>query len=218
MPFGLAERPALGLSLLKPALERRGIACDVAYPNLEFAELLGLSDYRRIANELPEHTLAGEWVFSESLFGLAGAPLEEFGALLLARWNQPVDLLEVLGRARTLAGRFIDGYVASVAWSEYGLVGFTSSCHQNVAALAVAKRVKAGHPETAIVFGGPNWDGSMGVAQLEQFDFVDFACLGEADLSFPALAERLARPERGWAGPLPGVARRAGGRVEVDIG
>ena len=217
MPFGLAERPALGLSLLKPALESRGTCCDIVYPNLAFAVLLGLDGYRRIANELPEHTLAGEWVFSEALFGPGAAPLAEYGPLVLSRWNQRVELLDLLDRARSLAGPFVEEFVASVSWCDYGLVGFASTCHQNVAALAVARQVKALHPAAAIVFGGPNWDGAMGIAQLEQFAFVDFACLGEADLSLPMLAERLAAPKE-TTDPLPGVARRVGDAVVVDAG
>ena len=218
MPFGLVERPALGLSLLKSALERRGVRCDVDYPNLAFAGLLGLASYRRIATGMPENALGGEWVFSEAMFGSAAEGMERFGRLLLGRWNQPAEVLDLLLSAREAARPFVEQYVASVDWPAYDLVGFASCCHQNVAALAVARRVKARHPTIPVVFGGPNWDGRMGIAQHRQFAFVDFACIGEADTSFPALVDRLAHPAASDRGALPGVARRVGRRTVVDAG
>jgi ribosomal peptide maturation radical SAM protein 1 len=213
MPFGLVERPALGLSLLKPELERCGCSCDISYANHRFSAVLGAADYRRVADDLPDEALAGEWVFAEALFGPGAAPLREFGALLLSRWGQRPDLLPVLQRARALAESFVEEVVDSIDWAAYRLVGFTSSCHQNLAALAVARSVKAEHPHVTIAFGGPNWDGEMGLAQLRAFGFVDFACVGEADESLPELARRLI--ENG-EGPLPdGVAGRVDGHVEL---
>ena len=42
MPFAGIDRPALGISLLKAALARVGIECDIEYFNLLFAEIIGL--------------------------------------------------------------------------------------------------------------------------------------------------------------------------------
>ena len=41
MPFADINRPSIGLSLLKDGLNRAGIACDVVYLNLRFAEFIG---------------------------------------------------------------------------------------------------------------------------------------------------------------------------------
>jgi hypothetical protein len=43
MPFASGSRPSLGLSLLKAALTRRGLPCDVLYFHLRFAERLGVA-------------------------------------------------------------------------------------------------------------------------------------------------------------------------------
>ena len=37
MPFGPLDRPALGISLLKPIVAAAGMRCDIAYLNLAFA-------------------------------------------------------------------------------------------------------------------------------------------------------------------------------------
>ena len=69
MPFGALERQALGLSLLKPCLERRGLACDIRYLNFPFAEFTGLEDYCWLNYEAPYTAFAGDWIFTEALYG-----------------------------------------------------------------------------------------------------------------------------------------------------
>src|SRR6266498_1690074 len=69
MPFGALNRPALGLSLLKPALQAAGIDCDIRYLALPFAELLGLEDYQWVGSALPYTAFAGDWTFTPHLYG-----------------------------------------------------------------------------------------------------------------------------------------------------
>src|SRR5438445_9175262 len=69
MPFGAIDRPALGLSLLKPALAARGFVCDVRYLNFVFADYAGGNEYRWAMNDLPYTAFAGDWTFTESLYG-----------------------------------------------------------------------------------------------------------------------------------------------------
>ena len=218
MPFGLAERPALGLSLLKPMLERAGVACDVSYPNLEFTRRVGVDAYRRFANGLRGRVLAGEWVFSECLFGSRATSLSRYAGALVGRHGQPLEIIEDLRRIQSLARPFLLDWFASVDLDLYDVVGFTSACDQNVAALAAAKLMKGIRPETVVVFGGPNWDGEMGIGQLKAFPFVDFACLGEADLSLPSLLSWLERGGDADASLPAGVAQRRGSEVVVGEG
>ena len=46
MPLGALERPSLGLSLLKPRLEKEGFKTDVRYLTFAFAEFIGQEDYQ----------------------------------------------------------------------------------------------------------------------------------------------------------------------------
>jgi hypothetical protein len=52
-PFHQVFIPAIGVSLLKAALARLGIPCDVWYLNIRFAERLGPDLYTSIASEDP---------------------------------------------------------------------------------------------------------------------------------------------------------------------
>ena len=69
MPFGALNRQALGISLLKAALLERGVACDLRYFTFDFAEFIGLEDYQWINFELPYTAFAGDWIFTQALYG-----------------------------------------------------------------------------------------------------------------------------------------------------
>ena len=69
MPMGALERPALGLSLLKARLAESGIECDVRYLTFAFAEFIGQGDYQWMCYELPYTAFAGDWSFTDALYG-----------------------------------------------------------------------------------------------------------------------------------------------------
>jgi hypothetical protein len=68
MPYASLNRPSLALGLLKAVLEREGIATKVLYPNLTFAETIGLRLYHLCSSQLPKDFLVGEWTFAEAAF------------------------------------------------------------------------------------------------------------------------------------------------------
>src|SRR5690242_3707131 len=68
-PFHQLFIPAIGVSLLKAALARVSIPCDVLYLNLKFAERIGAELYTRIAVGGHSTALVGEWLFAGDLFG-----------------------------------------------------------------------------------------------------------------------------------------------------
>jgi ribosomal peptide maturation radical SAM protein 1 len=204
MPFAALDRPALGLSVLKPAVQAAGHECDVAYLNLDFAAFIGAADYRRVAEDMPFAVLAGEWAFAESVWGPAGAGAGDYVGRILSPWRVAAPHLESLERAHSLAGPFLEEKLATVDWGAYDLVGFSSFGAQNVASLALAKRVKERHPELPLVIGGHNWTGSMGVALHAHVPFIDYAFLGEADESFPRLLTLLEEGQTDFS--IPGVS------------
>ena len=97
-----------------------------------------------------------------------------------------------------------------VPWREYAVVGFTSTFEQNVASLAMARQVKHLSPETAIVFGGANWEGEMGLELHQRFRFVDYVCSGESERSFPRLVEQIFHGDA--VNEVQGIVYRADGQ------
>ncbi|WP_070120887.1 RiPP maturation radical SAM C-methyltransferase [Bacillus marinisedimentorum] len=184
MPFGSLYRPSIGLSLLKAGLTQRDIECDVHYLNLKFAEQISPELYDGIAEGtiFSSNALAGEVVFSQSLFGkdTLDAYIEEAKVKL---GNSEADF-EIIREVRTHVERFLDACLSEIDWSQYSVIGFTSVFEQNVASISFAKRLKEKYPEKFIIFGGANCEETMGEELIQQFPFIDAVCSGEGDQSF----------------------------------
>lgn len=216
MPFAAAQRPSIQCGLLKAALSRDGHDVSVHYLNLELAVELGNDVYSKLAELRSDHLL-GEWLFSVAAFG----PRPDEEAYRRA-FPSLEDTLQTLGytfddlcrlRNETLPA-FVERWATTIDWSAYDIVGFTSTFEQNVAALALARRLKERYSDIVNVFGGANYDGEMGPEYVRAFPWIDYAVVGEGDEALPAIVAQLAHG-RSAAG-LPGVVARVGGEVVKD--
>ncbi len=211
MSFGLPYMPSLGLSLLKSGLAMRGIAADVRYLGLTFAQIIGYPLYQHIAQGSSGNL--GEWLFFQALYGPPSASqTERFWQLAYAdrspRGIAPSfeALQEQAAQIQVQACEFIDHYLHEIDWAQYRIVGFTSMFQQNFASLSLARRIKEMHPHVQILFGGPNVEGDMRAALMTCFPFIDFVFSGEADHHFPIFAEALLAGEPNL--PLTGIISR----------
>src|SRR5262245_27404616 len=203
MPFGSAFAPSLGLSLLKAGLVNRDISCRVRYFSIQFAELTGQAFYQGIAEDGRPRTreLAGEWIFSGSLFDWGEKDAQDYvdqilfnrGAWTLRSEVAPVSraLAKRILAARNQVGPFLDACLDEVLRDQPRIVGFTSIFQQHVASLALARRLKENRPDIYIVIGGANCEGVMGAETVRQFPFVDAVVSGEGDHVFPELVRRV---------------------------
>jgi ribosomal peptide maturation radical SAM protein 1 len=206
MPFGTeVNAPSIQLGLLKAIAERAGFSTDTYHLTLDLAQFLTAPFY----NELCLHRghMTGEWLFAVAAFG-ASSDDETF----FAAFPEEVEWFKRLGKSEAdvsalrheILPRFIEDCLNGVDWGQYRVVGFSSTFQQNVASLALARRIKERHPGTLIVFGGANLDGEMGPEYVRAFPFIDCAVVGEADQIFPELLRCL---DSGKPLPdLPGLA------------
>ncbi len=193
MPVSVAHFPSMGLSLLKPALTRLGLRCDVRYFSLDYVSRLGPDAHEFLTDSDYYMAHVGEWVFSAAVDGRAR--LEDLR--YLTEFLQPgfpqyytVSRLMAFLSARHEAGAFIADCLRKVDWAKYSIVGFTTSFQQNMASLALARRVKERFPHLLIAFGGGNCEGDMGIELHRKYPFIDAVCLGEGDRAFPELVRR----------------------------
>ncbi len=207
MPFAPLERPSLALGLLQAHANRLEIECETKYFTFLMADFIGVSNYQWLTDTVPYTTFAGDWLFSAALSGERPDMDALYKRLVLGQHGVAGDgeLMRLTG-LRDFVEPFLAACIESVAWADYTMVGFTSVFHQNIASLALAKRLKERHPHLTIAFGGANWEEEMGAAQLQQFHFVDLAFSGEADHSFPAVLD--ARREGRTVGGIAGVMLR----------
>jgi ribosomal peptide maturation radical SAM protein 1 len=204
VPFANINRPSLGLSLLKAALARESVHCDIAYINLDYAQLIGRPCYKQLA-DFNTTALIGEWIFAATLFEQAEHDSLHYCAEVLhplfntsdgcaakdnpsGSWQHLIADLPIM---RSQASAFLDSCLSRHDWGSYDLVGFTSTFQQNTPALGLARRLKSKYPHLLVAFGGANCEDEMGIALHRNFAFVDFVCSGEGDRAFPALVRAL---------------------------
>ncbi|HYI02755.1 RiPP maturation radical SAM C-methyltransferase [Hyalangium sp.] len=215
MPFGPLATPALGLSMLKSALRTAGISSRIFYFHILFAKQFGVSLYESVAGNYSGVTdLTGDWLFSHTLFENKPDDTQRYVSSVLRRprleqalsWAALEGYIAELLMARVGVSSFVDACVETLLQTGARIVGFTSVYQQNVAALAVAQRLKRRRPDILTLFGGANFEGITGQGQFEHFPFIDVAISGEAEQRLPWVVERLLRGER--LGKLVGVLAR----------
>jgi ribosomal peptide maturation radical SAM protein 1 len=225
MPFAPLLTPSLGLSMLKAILARDGFASEILYLGIDFARRVGPMLYSRVAAGAPaNHDLAGEWIFSSAVFRHAEAASAGYVRDVLRgehpahdkrSTNQaefPEAFLDELQGLRTQVGAFLDACLERIVVRRPRLVGFTTVFQQNLASLALARRVRAELPGTVLLFGGANCEGVMGRELVRRFSFVDVVISGPGELVITELVKSVLE---GRAPPdLPGVLTRQ--RVAAD--
>lgn len=230
MPFGPVFQPSIALALLKAELTRKSVSSRTLYFSLDYAERVGLRFYSGISHfgRPPLMKLAGEWIFSGAVFECDHDAEERYVDEVLRRRRNDYRralrrvsdaLVRQVVAARRDAGPFLDECVERVLAEQPRVVGLTSVFHQQLASLALAKRLKAASPETFVVMGGANCDGVMGAEAARQFGFLDAIVSGEGEQIFPAIVRRVFAGQE--VDELPGVytpnnveARFAAGRFE----
>jgi ribosomal peptide maturation radical SAM protein 1 len=205
MPFAMADRPSIQCGLLKGSLKSSGHDVDVFYLNLEFAAEFEASFYREISR-LRTDLLLGEWLFSVAAFGPRNDE-EEYRAACPAIDKTcrklSIDFERLCQLRNEILPAWVDRWADQVDWSRYTAVGFTSTFEQNTASFSLARRIKERHPGVSTLFGGANFDGTMGREYVRGLSFIDYAVIGEGDKVLPQIVERLARGESPLG--LPGV-------------
>jgi ribosomal peptide maturation radical SAM protein 1 len=210
MPFGTLDRPALGISLLKANLQHQGYPCDIRYFTFTFAEHIGFEAYQWITNELPYTAFAGDWLFISSLYGERPTIDQQYITdVLQQQWNINNRDIQRLIECRSAIPRFINSCMQEVQWYEYGVIGFTSTFVQNIASLALAKKINQKYPEIKILFGGANWEEQMGLELHRQFNFVDYVCSGEGDVTLPKLVQQIFHPQTFNLDDIRGIVYRS---------
>ena len=228
MPFGQLTGPSIGLSLLKAGLKPLGITSQILYFTLHFAEQIGAARYSRIAEGLPpSYELIGEWLFSAALFGPDNIDTDGYidqilrgrspllAPLIAQRPEKiPDEAIQKLLEIRGQVDSFLDECLAETLRRQPKIVGFTTVVQQQVASLALAKRLKQQSPDIFIVFGGANCEGVMGAEIIKQFPDVDAVVSGEGDLIFPQLVSRVLQKQAIFN--LPGVYTRQDGSLNIN--
>jgi len=195
MPFTSVLRPSIQLGLLAAIARNSDWTADTMHLNIDFSLAIGLSQYESICQY--RKAQIGDWLFSGHAFDEDPDPHDVFlercsfdlaDALSL---DAEIDATEWIKHVRhSLLPKYLQD-CASLAWSEYDVIGFSSTFQQNAASFALARLIKQQAPNSLLLFGGSNFDSDMGLELVQSVGCIDAAIQGEADLAFPALLQAL---------------------------
>lgn len=221
VPYVALQRPSIALSVLKAALQHQGVSCQVVYPNIWWAERIGVPTYEAVASTQNDDLL-GDWIFAGAAFPDHPADADRYFELLNLDVTQVMygdrqGLIEKFSACREQAPAFIEETARRILELNPKIVGCTSMFAQNCASLALLRKLRQLAPQVVTIMGGANCDTPMGPVLHRHFDWVDYVMTGEADLSFgPFCASLLSgQPQlpAGMVGPAhrqqPEVVQRA---------
>jgi ribosomal peptide maturation radical SAM protein 1 len=208
MPFCTAQWPSIQVGLLTAIGRQAGFEVDPYHLNLELAVRIP-EEYEALCNHRGQMT--GEWLFSLAAFG---DEVDIDDNAYFAQFPEELEWAAQGGRdARFLSRmrhevipRYVEDCVAGAEWGKYEVIGFTSTFQQNVATLALAKRIRERFPDICLIVGGANMEGEMGLEYARAFPFIDHVVIGEGDVAFPEILKRL-EDGQSPAG-IPGVTWR----------
>lgn len=203
MPFASAKRPSLALGVLQSLAHRHGHSCCTKNFNTLFSRLMGTDPYRKIAEFFPVPLLAGEWIFSQAFYGEDISSWNRYEGEVLSHpfLKLPDEDRKLMKASLALIPEFLDLCFESCDWSQFRVVGFTSTFEQTMASMCLARLIKQRHPSITILMGGANFESEMSLPYLRMFPFIDYICHGEADVSFPQLCQSLADGDSNPAPP-----------------
>ena len=204
MPWASVSQPSLALGLIKSQLAEANIKSDVIYLNLELADIIGLDTYESTKNR---NVLASEWVFAKELGG-AMSP-DSYLDYLAQRGTSP-DELKLWLNIRQEADKFISKCLDIIDWSQYKIIGLTTSMMQTTSSLMFAQALKKRYPHIKCVLGGASCEGSMGASIHAEFPEIDVVVQGEADDIVVDLFSKLLLGES--LAEIPGLCIRVDGK------
>ena len=208
MPFHGVDFPAFGLEVLKKVLQENEIACDLFYLNLPFAKKMEEEMYRPLAESDSFTSMVGDYIFSQYVFTptTKKEAAEYINYVLSVKkgvgniWRTKEVLAAKIEKGMLLAAEFLEEW-ARYDWSQYDLIGFTSSFQQNMATYSLAKRIKEAH-DCYILMGGANCQGTMANAIIENFPYIDAVCNSEGETAILKLIDMIAAKK---AYSIPGI-------------
>ena len=174
--------PSAALSIFKSALEQAGISSKVIYamfPMLYLASetIPGLSKYllsRGKAEYLFAHLTDVPASVSADQFVRTFAPSD-------ASEEAIEEAKEILSQGTSMAEAIVEATARRIVHMGAEIVAASTSYTQQLASLAILRRVKELDPQVRTILGGYNVSGEMGLAILRNFPSVDYVSFGEGD-------------------------------------
>lgn len=191
VPFGDVKRPSIGVSTILAGAKQAGFSARIEYVNLRLAAWMGTELYQwitELGDQLllditrPTISLVGDWFFAGVLFPDLLPPDDAYLSRFVSPDPRGRERINALLDARSrLAAQFVKYAAQQILQHQPRVVGLTSTFHQTCCGLAIAKVLKEAENPPAVIFGGANCEGEMGLQLIRSFPWIDYVCTGEGD-------------------------------------
>lgn len=208
MPWFMAQMPSIQLAIVGDILAEQGIRSKAFEFYTDFHEIFGEALYREISSSNP---YIADMLFTREYFENP-VPFSEIPNMSLSNDQFEQDLYLF---AEPLVREFLDTVMSDTCWGEFDAVAFSLTASQTGASMALAKRIRAAHPDIPIIFGGASCADEMGQALAEVCPEIDVVVHKEAETILPLLVEAM-KGEKNLS-EVPGITWREGDRVLSNI-
>jgi magnesium-protoporphyrin IX monomethyl ester (oxidative) cyclase len=224
MPVVAVSCPSIGLTQLKDVVKRaHGDRVDVRLLYLQHDFALYMEQGQRVGSPGAEanlyevfcgnqqHTTGlGDWFFRQVAFPEQPDNAREyFSRYYLGRSVEAERFKAALLERRRGLADFLDEAIERHGILDSDVVGFSTMFQQNVASIAMARRLKRARPDLTIVVGGANCEPPMGQELLRGVDAIDFVFSGPALRSFPEWVGRRLDGDTNGQAAIQGVLSRS---------
>lgn len=196
MPSASLEMPSLALTQLASVVKERlgdSVTVETVYLNLDFAHYVGgHQNYRKHFVEASFMTGVGDWFFRQSAFPeFADNSADYLHRFYFSENAETRFARELLIEKRDGLDDFLDRMIEKYNLGNADIVGFTTLFSQVVSSCAMAKRLKAHHPNIVTCMGGAACEGQAGQTIAAQIKTIDYVFSGPSLISFPTFVEHL---------------------------
>jgi radical SAM superfamily enzyme YgiQ (UPF0313 family) len=210
MPFANINMPSLALTQLKAVVEAKfpnEVSVEVIYLNQEFAHYLGLEPYESVVNQIDHHDSGlGDWFFRQIAFPETPDNSDVYLRRFYAVQSKQVQMFRnYVQLKRQGLDAFLGKLIMKYQLTQANLVGLTSMFSQNVACMAMARKIKSWNSRVITAMGGANCESPMGQEIIKNVPCIDFVFSGPALRSFPAVIRHLIADEPDKCHSIDGV-------------
>jgi radical SAM superfamily enzyme YgiQ (UPF0313 family) len=210
MPFAAINMPSLALTQLKTVVEAKfpnEVSVEIIYLNQEFAHYLGIEPYESVTNQMDHHDSGlGDWFFRQIAFPETDDNTEVYLRRFYAVQSKQVQMFRsYVQLKRQGLDAFLGKLIMKHQLTQANLVGLTSMFSQNVACMAMARKIKSWNSKVITAIGGANCESPMGQEIIKNVPCIDFVFSGPALRSFPAVIKHLINEEPDKCHSVDGV-------------
>ena len=235
MPFSLPECPAFGLTQIKSHIDKEygsQVETKIKYLNHQFFCELGSAFFQAVntdfynfykyetnkfmwVDNLDKSGLEvvyfsgglGDWFFRNVAF----PNVEEEDDKFLDRLSLDSEFKTVILEKRKQLDDYLDALIAEHEIHKADVVGFTSRFQQQVASIAMARKLKEINRETIIIMGGPNCEPPSGHELAKNIIPIDYILSGRRFLiGFEKLIGCVLKNQEDQIVEIPGVFETVG--------